>query len=151
MKRFSIRSSTMFLRPQTLAARPLAGTFHPVPRPPLHPLSHHTPTDPSRPPVRTYVATSQSSPGHSSNVTNPQGASIESKQVNESRATDSQSSPDTASVQTPVSDPSSSGLGQQEEQQPAMEQLHRDPNEPDEKKREHVEKMGQKPLDAADK
>lgn len=71
--------------------------------------------------------------------------------VNQSRATDGASSPDTASVQTPVSNPEQSGLGGQEEPQPSQERMKRDPDEPDEKKRAEVLKEGQKPLDPADK
>ncbi|TKA49851.1 hypothetical protein B0A49_13734, partial [Cryomyces minteri] len=97
---------------------------------------------------RSYVATNQSSPGHSSNVSNPQAGSVEGQQVNQSRATDSQSSPDTASTANPVSNPEESGLGQQEE---GTDPVKQDPKKSDAEKAKRVEQQGNKPLDAADK
>ncbi|KAM0703705.1 hypothetical protein Q7P35_009644 [Cladosporium inversicolor] len=83
----------------------------------------------------------------SSSAANPTGS-----QINEGRATDSRTgSPDTASVQTPVSDPGQAGAAQSEEPQQSQENMRRDPSEPDHVKREHVEKEGTKPLDPADK
>lgn len=72
--------------------------------------------------------------------------------INSSRATDSRTgSPDTASVQNPVSNPSQGAAAQSEEPQGSQENMRRDPREPDDVKRAHVEKEGQKPLDPADK
>jgi hypothetical protein len=104
--------------------------------------------------TRTFATPSQdksASPGQSSNVSNPQSGSAEGQEINQSRATDSRSSPDSASVQTPVSNPEESGLGGQEEQTESQDKMKRDPSEPDSKKREEVLKFGQnKKLDAAD-
>ncbi|KAF2096230.1 hypothetical protein NA57DRAFT_59286 [Rhizodiscina lignyota] len=99
-------------------------------------------------------ASPEASPGTASNVrpTNPTSSSSDAGKVNSSRATDaSQGSPDTKSAQTPVSNPSQSSIGQQEEPQPSQENVKRDPNEPAESKRQAVESEGQKPLDPADK
>ena len=96
----------------------------------------------------------EDSPGQSSNTrpTNPASSDPDSASINASRATDSRTgSPDTASIQNPVSNPSQGGAAQQEEPQQSWENMRRDPSEPDEVKRAHVEKEGQKPLDAADK
>ncbi|CAD0090126.1 unnamed protein product [Aureobasidium vineae] len=94
----------------------------------------------------------QASPGTASNVGNPISSSPESNSVNQSRATDARTgSPDTASVQTPVSDPKGSatqGRGGDSSMQEAFKQ---DPNAPASEKRKNVEEMGQKPLDPADK
>jgi hypothetical protein len=50
-----------------------------------------------------------------------------------------------------VSNPEEGGLGGQEEPTPTYDQMKRDPNESDSKKREEVLKVGQnKKLDAAD-
>ncbi|KAK5008773.1 hypothetical protein LTR16_002811, partial [Cryomyces antarcticus] len=100
------------------SARPTSLFRHQVPRPTtaLH---------------RSYVATNQSSPGHSSNVSNPQAGSVEGQQVNQSRATDSQSSPDTASTANPVSNPAENGLGQQEE---GTDPVKQDPKKSDAEK-----------------
>ncbi|KAL1589308.1 hypothetical protein WHR41_01909 [Cladosporium halotolerans] len=89
------------------------------------------------------------------NPTNTQPSSSTNEDaatINSSRATDSRSgSPDTASVQNPVSNPSQGGAAQSEEPQGSQENMRRDPREPDDVKRAHVEKEGQKPLDPADK
>jgi hypothetical protein len=63
----------------------------------------------------------------------------------------SSGSPDTASIQSPISNPEETGLGGQEEEQPSQDRMKRDPNEPDSKKRKEVLKEGSKPLDPADK
>lgn len=94
----------------------------------------------------------QASPGTASNVGNPVSSSPDANNVNQSRATDVRTgSPDTASVQTPVSNPSGSatqGRGSDSSMQEAFKQ---DPNKPASEKKKNVEKMGQKPLDPADK
>jgi hypothetical protein len=64
---------------------------------------------------------------------------------------DRSGSPDTASVQNPVSNPEGTGIGGQEEPQPSSEKMKSDPSEPTEKKQQKVESMGNKPLDPADK
>lgn len=84
-------------------------------------------------------------------MSNPQANSAEGQEVNQSRATDRRAQQDTGSVQTPVSNPSASGVGQQEEQTESQAQMKRDPREPNSKKREEVLKHGQsKKLDPAD-
>ncbi|RYP51003.1 hypothetical protein DL768_003587 [Monosporascus sp. mg162] len=58
---------------------------------------------------------------------------------------------DSGSLAKPVSNPDAAGIGGQEEPQPSQENMKRDPNEPDEKKRGKVLQEGNKPLDPADK
>ncbi|RYO76173.1 hypothetical protein DL766_007181 [Monosporascus sp. MC13-8B] len=58
---------------------------------------------------------------------------------------------DSGSLAKPVSDPGAAGIGGQEEPQPSQENMKRDPNEPDAKKRERVRQEENKPLDPADK
>ncbi|RYP06931.1 hypothetical protein DL764_002879 [Monosporascus ibericus] len=58
---------------------------------------------------------------------------------------------DSGSLANPVSNPDAAGIGGQEEPQPSQENMKRDPNEPNEKKREKVLQEGNKPLDPADK
>ena len=58
-------------------------------------------------------------------------------------------SPDSASLQTPVSNESKIP-GEQDEGTPSHEQAKRDPSEPAEKKRAHVESQGKKPLGPED-
>ncbi|PSN68610.1 hypothetical protein BS50DRAFT_490567, partial [Corynespora cassiicola Philippines] len=83
------------------------------------------------------------SPGHSSNVSQPHANNAEGQEINQSRATDSLKNQDTASVQSPISNPSESGLGGQEEPTQSEAQMKRDPNEPDSGKREEVLKHGE--------
>ncbi|KAL8809856.1 MAG: hypothetical protein Q9200_003063 [Gallowayella weberi] len=80
---------------------------------------------------------------------NPQSTSSNQQDVKASRATDSTSSPDTASVQTPVSDRSSIP-GDQDEGTESHDKVKRDPNEPAEEKRKSVESQGKKPLGPED-
>ncbi|KAK4992174.1 hypothetical protein LTR50_001352 [Elasticomyces elasticus] len=102
--------------------------------------------------IRTYAATQgQGSPEHSSNVAQPTSDSAEEQSVKQSRATDSQSSPDTASLQTPVDNPTGASTGQQEGDTGAHETLKENADKPASEKRRAVEEQGQKPLDAADK
>ncbi|KAG9531352.1 hypothetical protein KCU93_g2081, partial [Aureobasidium melanogenum] len=94
----------------------------------------------------------QASPGTASNVGNPISSSPESNQINQSRATDARTgSPDTASVQTPVSNPKGAATGQQGEDSSTQEAFKQDPNAPASEKRKNVEEKGQRPLDPADK
>ncbi|KAG9519809.1 hypothetical protein KCU78_g1336, partial [Aureobasidium melanogenum] len=94
----------------------------------------------------------QASPGTASNVGNPVSSSPESNQINQSRATDARTgSPDTASVQTPVSNPKGAATGQQGEDSSTQEAFKQDPNAPASEKRKNVEEKGQRPLDPADK
>ncbi|KAI0173085.1 hypothetical protein GGR52DRAFT_571584 [Hypoxylon sp. FL1284] len=51
----------------------------------------------------------------SSNVSAPDSASADEQRVRQRRAAGGSSSPDSASVAQPVSDPGASGLGRQEE------------------------------------
>ncbi|KAL8777321.1 MAG: hypothetical protein Q9203_002497 [Teloschistes exilis] len=80
---------------------------------------------------------------------NPQSTSSDQAQVKSSRATDGTSSPDTASLQTPVSDRSSIP-GDQDEGTASHDKVKRDPNEPAEEKRKSVESQGKKPLGPED-
>lgn len=94
----------------------------------------------------------QSSPGTASNVGNPVSSSPESNKINQSRATDARTgSPDTASVQTPVSNPKGAATGQQGEDSSTQQAFKQDPNAPASEKRKNVEEKGQRPLDPADK
>jgi len=79
---------------------------------------------------------------------NQQSSSSEESDIKTSRATDG-GSPDTASVQTPVSDQSSIP-GNQDEGTPSHDQVKRDPSESAEKKRAHVESQANKPLGPED-
>ena len=78
-------------------------------------------------------------------------SSAQEQELKHSRSTDSTSSPDTASVQTPVSNPKGAAVGQQDDDTDTQQNIKNDPNEPAEQKRAKVEQQGQKPLDAADK
>ncbi|TIA18829.1 HAD-like protein [Aureobasidium pullulans] len=94
----------------------------------------------------------QSSPGTASNVGNPVSSSPEANKINQSRATDARTgSPDTASVQTPVSNPKGAATGQQGEDSSTQQAFKQDPNAPASEKRMNVEEKGQRPLDPADK
>ncbi|KAG9665229.1 hypothetical protein KCU95_g1868, partial [Aureobasidium melanogenum] len=94
----------------------------------------------------------QASPGTASNVGNPTSSSPESNRINQSRATDARTgSPDTASVQTPVSNPKGAATGQQGEDSSTQEAFKQDPNASASEKRKNVEEKGQRPLDPADK
>jgi cytoskeletal protein RodZ len=94
----------------------------------------------------------QASPGTGPNVGNPISSSAESNNVNQSRATDAKTgSTDNASLATPVSNPSGSATQGRGEDSSMQEAFKQDPNAPAEEKRKNVEKMGQKPLDPADK
>ncbi|KAI9707861.1 MAG: hypothetical protein M1820_004467 [Bogoriella megaspora] len=103
--------------------------------------------------ARQYAAqaTPEASPGQSSNVRNSPSSSPESQQVNASRAMDSRSSSDTASVQRPITNPQEVSMGAQEEPQPSQDRMKNDPSEPAEVKRKRVEEEGKKPLDPANK
>ena len=80
---------------------------------------------------------------------NPQSTSSEQSSVKTSRATEGRHSPDTASVQQPVSDQSAIP-GEKDEGTPTEDEVKRDPSEPAESKRKHVEKQGDKPLGPED-
>lgn len=54
-------------------------------------------------------------------------------------------------MQTPVSDPKGAGTGQQEDDTGTQQVFKQDPGKPDGEKREAVEEMGRKKLDAGDK
>ncbi|TEA20583.1 hypothetical protein C8034_v008562 [Colletotrichum sidae] len=97
------------------------------------------------------VATKQSSSGVSSNVREPISSDPSSQTVNKGRGIGPKGSPDTASIQNPVSNPGDDGIGLQEEPQPSQENIINDPKAPAAEKRANVEKEGKKPLDPADK
>ncbi|PSK45226.1 hypothetical protein B9Z65_2366 [Elsinoe australis] len=107
-------------------------------------------------PIRTYAkdmkaTQGQASPGTASNVASPGSVSADQQSIKQNRATDSTASPDTASVQTPVSNPSGAGIGQQEDDTSTQQTFKQDPNTSAEEKRKQVDKQGQKPLDPANK
>ena len=89
----------------------------------------------------------QSDPNSGSNVGTSGSASVEESQVKQSRATDSTSSPDTASTQSPVSNPGGAGTGQMEDDTSTQQAFKQDPNKPADQKREQVEKQGQKSME----
>ncbi|KAI1817712.1 hypothetical protein GGS20DRAFT_531495 [Poronia punctata] len=93
----------------------------------------------------------QASPGTSSNVGNPGSASADEQGVKKARGVGSSASPDTASVQNPVSNPKGAKVGQQTEDTSTQEAFKQDPKKSPQQKREKVEEQGKKPLDAADK
>ncbi|KAI4182656.1 MAG: hypothetical protein L6R41_005840 [Letrouitia leprolyta] len=80
---------------------------------------------------------------------NPQSTSSDQAQVKSSRATDSASSPDTASVQQPVSNRSKIP-GDQDEGTDSHDNVKQDPSKPAEEKRKSVEGQGNKPLGPED-
>lgn len=80
---------------------------------------------------------------------NPQSTSSEQSGVKTSRATKAQDSPDTASVQQPVSDRSAIP-GDKDEGTPTEDAVKRDPKEPAADKRKSVESQGEKPLGPED-
>ena len=82
-------------------------------------------------------------------MANPQSSSSEQQHVKSSRATDSNTSRDTASVQQPVSDRSSIP-GDQDEGTPSHDNVKQDPNKPAEEKKKNVESQGNKPLGPED-
>ena len=84
----------------------------------------------------------------SDDMGNPQSSSSEQSDVKTSRATDG-GSLDSASLQKPVSDESKIP-GEQDEGTPSHDEIKRDPNEPAEMKRAHVENQGNKPMGPED-
>ncbi|KAL8903575.1 MAG: hypothetical protein Q9207_003826 [Kuettlingeria erythrocarpa] len=136
-------------------------------RPSLRPLANHASSNvflsiPSRntakrlitpitastiPPIR--HASSSGAAATGGDLANPQSTSSDQQDVKSSRATDNVSSPDTASVQQPVSDRSSIP-GDQDEGTPSHDQVKQDPNKPAEQKRKSVESQGEKPLGPED-
>ncbi|KAL8874083.1 MAG: hypothetical protein Q9198_006934, partial [Flavoplaca austrocitrina] len=97
----------------------------------------------------TFTARHASSSATGGDMANPQSSSSEQQHVKSSRATDSNTSPDTASVQQPVSDRSSIP-GDQDEGTPSHDNVKQDPNKPDEEKKRNVESQGNKPLGPED-
>ncbi|KAI0836477.1 hypothetical protein F5Y06DRAFT_298533 [Hypoxylon sp. FL0890] len=96
----------------------------------------------------------QASPGTASNVapTDPVSASADEQRVRKQKATGGAASQDSASVAQPVSDPSGSGMGRQEEDHPgATQTLKKDPWKESGENRRAMEEQGKKPLDAADR
>lgn len=97
----------------------------------------------------TRYASSSASAATGGDLANPQSTSSDQQDVKSSRATDSESSPDTASLQQPVSDRSSIP-GDQDEGTPSHDKVKQDPNKPAEQKRKSVESQGEKPLGPED-
>ncbi|KAK5128771.1 hypothetical protein LTR85_000104 [Meristemomyces frigidus] len=100
--------------------------------------------------ARAYAAKPSDGPETPTPSAGPESSSVNSTRGAE-HAGRTSGSPDTASIQNPVSNPEQSGLGGQEEPQPSSDKMKSDPSEPDDVKRSKVEEMGQKPLDPADK
>ncbi|KAL4951169.1 hypothetical protein BDW69DRAFT_201603 [Aspergillus filifer] len=109
---------------------------------------------PSFVPYTTRLYASKASPGHSSNAKNPVSSSGPSQSINVSRGKEARSAdtPDTRSVQSPISsqDGPTSETHQGEEQTSADAQIKNDPNLPDSEKRENVEKAGRRKLGPED-
>ncbi|GKZ33774.1 hypothetical protein AbraIFM66950_003809 [Aspergillus brasiliensis] len=102
-----------------------------------------------------HFATKEASPGHSSNVANPQSSNPESQGINYSRGKEARHSDtaDTRSVQSPISAQRgpTSEAHEGEEQTSADAQIKSDPNQPEEQKRRNVEDAGKRPLGAEDR
>ncbi|EMC92173.1 hypothetical protein BAUCODRAFT_38204, partial [Baudoinia panamericana UAMH 10762] len=103
---------------------------------------------------RFYASSTRGEAGATTNVRDSPSASQESSSVNSSRGaerhgTSTGGSPDSASVQTPVSHPSEANAATSEEPQPSQDNVRSDPSEPDHVKRQKVEEAGQTPLDPA--
>ncbi|KAI4148468.1 MAG: hypothetical protein L6R39_002788, partial [Caloplaca ligustica] len=81
---------------------------------------------------------SASSSATGGDVGNPQSTSSDQQDIKSSRATDSESSPDTASVAQPVSDRSSIP-GDQDEGTESHDNVKQDPKKPAEEKKKSVE------------
>ncbi|KAL8850779.1 MAG: hypothetical protein Q9221_004277 [Calogaya cf. arnoldii] len=96
-----------------------------------------------------FTARHASSSATGGDIANPQSTSSDQQDVKSSRATDSNTSPDTASVQQPVSDRSSIA-GDQDEGTPSHDHVKQDPNKPAEEKKRNVESQGNKPLGPED-
>ncbi|KAL9601925.1 MAG: hypothetical protein Q9219_002149 [cf. Caloplaca sp. 3 TL-2023] len=96
-----------------------------------------------------YAIRYASSSATGGDMANPQSTSSDQAQVKASRATDGTPSPDTASVQQPVSNRSSIP-GDQDEGTESHDKVKRDPSEPAEVKRKSVESQGNKPLGPED-
>lgn len=79
---------------------------------------------------------------------NPQSTSSEQSDIKTSRATDGPSEA-TPSTQKPVGDQSKIP-GAQDEGTPSHDEVKRDPNEPADEKRAHVESQGNKPMGPED-
>ncbi|KAL8797624.1 MAG: hypothetical protein Q9182_007174 [Xanthomendoza sp. 2 TL-2023] len=125
-----------------------------APSSPSHPTFNPSSLRTSILPLTRYTSSSSSSSSATAttggDLANPQSTSSTHQSIKASRATDNTSSPDTASVQTPVSDRSKIP-GDQDEGTESHEQVKRDPKEPDEVKRERVESQGKKPLGVEDR
>ncbi|KAL8896762.1 MAG: hypothetical protein Q9192_002923 [Flavoplaca navasiana] len=115
---------------------------------PLQPTLVSTGTNPPLA-SSTFTARYASSSATGGDMANPQSSSSEQQHVKSSRATDSNSSLDTASVQQPVSDRSRIP-GDQDEGTPSHDNVKQDPNKPAEEKKKNVESQGNKPLGPED-
>jgi hypothetical protein len=130
--------------------------YHPIKSIHLNQAKPSQPTNPHPHQVPSRLASNNSAESTTSpeNATGAQPSAASdstSAGINSSRATESRTgSPDTASVQTPVSNPSEAGAALSEEPQLSQENMRRDPSEPDHVKREHVEREGMKKMDAGD-
>ncbi|KAF1975976.1 hypothetical protein BU23DRAFT_456702, partial [Bimuria novae-zelandiae CBS 107.79] len=98
---------------------------------------------------RSYAG--EASPQNTSNISNPNANSSESQGTNKSRATEGASPELGGSVAQPVSDPSLTGLGGQEEPTESQDHVFSDPNKSQEQKKKETLEYGQnKKFDAAD-
>ncbi|PYH76890.1 hypothetical protein BO82DRAFT_346155 [Aspergillus uvarum CBS 121591] len=98
---------------------------------------------------------SKASPGQTSNVANPQSSSPESQSINVARGKEARhaDTPDTASVQSPISSQfgPTSEAHEGEEQTSADAQIKNHPGESGATKRRNVERAGERPLGAEDR
>ena len=103
------------------------------------------------PPLLSRAYAGEAPQPNTSNVSNPNASSSESQGINKSRATEASSPEHGGSVSQPVSNPESTGLGQQEEQTESQDHVFSDPNKSQQQKKKETLEYGQnKKLDAAD-
>ncbi|MCJ1379265.1 hypothetical protein MMC17_002366 [Xylographa soralifera] len=97
---------------------------------------------------RSYASTTSGSPNASNVGDNPQAASSEASGVNESRATDSAPTTDSASTASPVSQDNMQGLGEKSHD---IDPVKQDPAKPAKEKAEHTEKQGLRSMGPEDR
>ena len=103
------------------------------------------------PPLLSRAYAGKSSSPNASNVSDPNASSSESQGINKSRGTEASPPEHGGSVSQPVSNPESTGLGQQEEQTQSQDNIFSDPNKSQEQKKKETLDYGQnKKLDPAD-
>ncbi|PYI31165.1 hypothetical protein BP00DRAFT_425802 [Aspergillus indologenus CBS 114.80] len=116
-------------------------------------LAQRSATTPAASAIRSLA--NKASPGQTSNVANPQSSSPESQSINVARGKEARhaDTPDTASVQSPISSQfgPTSEAHEGEEQTSADAQIKNHPGESEATKRRNVERAGERPLGAEDR